>query len=109
VVNAAILDAQPNRTFVPAQTVSRGEFSMAMSRLTRVLGVTPAQSPSIPTPDLVPGHALYGDVQLLLQSGLLTLDNLGNFDIKAQVSGREAVNAMGRLHALSSKEAVELR
>ena len=42
VVGAGLLDPMANHTFQPTRTVSRGEFAVAVARLTRLLGVSPA-------------------------------------------------------------------
>jgi hypothetical protein len=104
VVGAGLFDLTPNRAFGPSETVSRGEFAATMSRLIRLVGVTPHEASPIPTPDVAASHAIYTDVQLVLQSGILTLDNAGQFDIAAAVSGREAVNAGEKLLAFTREK-----
>jgi tetratricopeptide (TPR) repeat protein len=100
VVGAGLFDLTPNRAFGPSETVSRGEFAMTMSRLIRLVGVTPHEAPPIPTPDVAASHAIYQDVQLVLQSGMLSLDNAGQFNVLAPVSGRQAVSAGEKLLAI---------
>jgi tetratricopeptide (TPR) repeat protein len=103
VLNAAILDPLPNRRFGPSQTVTRGDLAVALSRVARLLGGIAGSGPPIPAPDLAPSHASYGEVQLVLQSGLLSLDEAGNFGIKEHVSGKQAVSAAARLLGLIAK------
>jgi len=97
VMGVGLFDLTPNRAFRPAETVSRGEFAVAVARLSRVLGGNPKEASPIPTPDLPPSHVMYRDVQLVLQSGLMPLDNAGQFSVAATVSGKQAVNTVEQL------------
>jgi hypothetical protein len=96
-MGVGLFDLTPNRAFRPAETVSRGEFAVAVARLSRVLGGNPKEASPIPTPDLPPSHVMYRDVQLVLQSGLMPLDNAGQFSVAATVSGKQAVNTVEQL------------
>jgi len=100
-----LLDATANHTFEPARTVSRGEFAQVMGRLARMLGVSQQEHQPITAPDLVPGSALYRELQLVLGYGLLSLDNAGYFNISAPVSGEEAVNTAEKLLRLLPRKA----
>src|SRR6185436_16257171 len=97
VVGIGLLDPTANHTFQPARTVSRGEFAQVMSRVVRLLGVSQPEQQPISAPDLVPGSALYRELQLVLGYGLLSLDNAGNFNVSAPVGGEEAVNTAEKL------------
>jgi tetratricopeptide (TPR) repeat protein len=97
VVGVGLLDPTANHTFQPARTVNRGEFAQVMSRLIRMLGVSQQEPQPITAPDLVPGSALYRELQLVLGYGLLSLDSSGNFNISAPVGGEEAVNTAEKL------------
>jgi tetratricopeptide (TPR) repeat protein len=105
VMSVGLFDLTPNRAFRPAETVSRGEFAVAVARLSRVLGGNPKDESPIPTPDLAPSHVMYRDVQLVLQSGLMPLDNAGQFSVAATVSGKQAVNTAERLLAFVREKA----
>jgi Flp pilus assembly protein TadD len=105
VVGVGLLDATANHTFEPARTVSRGEFAQVMGRLVRMLGVSQQEHQPITAPDLVPGSALYRELQLVLGYGLLSLDNAGNFNVSAPVSGEEAVNTAEKLLRLIPRKA----
>jgi tetratricopeptide (TPR) repeat protein len=105
VVGVGLLDPTANHTFQPARTVSRGEFAQVMARLVRMLGVSPREQSPISAPDLVPGSALYRELQLVLGYGLLSLDNAGNFNISAPVGGEEAVNTAEKLLRLIQQKA----
>ena len=67
-VGTGLIDALPNHTFQPSTSITRGLFALSMSRLLRLLGVSPGDAPGVPVPDLAPSHALYGDIQLVLRS-----------------------------------------
>ena len=63
--------------------------------------MSPSGTPAIPAPDVIPGDALYRDIQLVLSSGLMGLDDSGSFNVSGTVSGEEAVRAVERLLRLS--------
>lgn len=105
VVGVGLLDPTANHTFEPARTVSRGEFAQVMGRLVRMLGVSQKEPSPITAPDLVPGSALYRELQLVLGYGLLSLDNAGNFNVSAPVGGEEAVNTAEKLLRILQQKA----
>jgi len=92
-----------NHTFQPRRTVTRGEFAVAIARLTRMLGVSPATTPPVSPSDVVLGSTLYLELQPVLGYGLMTLDNAGNFNVRASLSGEEAVNTAEKLLLLLQK------
>jgi hypothetical protein len=100
-VGTGLIDPLPNHTFQPSEAVTRGLLAMSMSRLIRLLGVASADTPPIPVPDVNPGDALYGDIQLVVASGLVSLEDAGSFNVGRKVSGEEAVRAVDRLLRLS--------
>lgn len=101
VVGVGLVDPFPNHTFQPSAPVTRGEFAMAISRLVRLLSVSPSTAPPIPVSDLDSGNAIYPEIQLVLGHGLMTLDSAGTFGINGELSGEEAVPAVERLLRLS--------
>jgi len=105
VVRAGLLDPMANHTFQPARTVSRGEFAVAVARLTRLLGVSPAVGQPIAPLDVVPDSTLYRELQPVLSYELLILDNAGNFNVGEPVGGEEAVNTAEKLLRLVHKKA----
>jgi len=105
VVSAGLLDTTASHTFQPSRTVTRGEFAIVLGRLTRVLGL-PGTSDRLITPlDVVPDSTLHRELQPVLSYELLVLDNAGNLNIGAQVSGEEAVNTAEKLLHLIHKKA----
>jgi tetratricopeptide (TPR) repeat protein len=100
-VGTGLLDPFPNHTFQPSSPVTRGLFAQSMSRLIRLLRMTQAGAPPVPVPDVTPGDALYRDIQLVLGSGLVGLEDSGSFNVSGRVSGEEAVRALDRLLRLS--------
>ena len=105
VVGVGLLDPTANHTFQPTRAVTRGEFAQVMGRLIRMLGVSQREQPPITAPDLVPGSALYRELQLVLGYGLLSLDNSGSFNVSAPVGGEEAVNTAEKLVRLIQQKA----
>jgi hypothetical protein len=105
VVRAGLLDPTVNHTFQPSRTASRGEFAVAVGRLTRLLGVPGGNAAPITPLDVVPDSTLYRELQPVLSYELLLLDKAGNFDIGAPVSGEEAVNTAEKLLRLIHKKA----
>jgi len=105
VVGAGLLDPTVNHAFQPARIVSRGEFATVVSRLTRLFSVSGGDSTWISPLDVVPDSTLYRELEPVLSYGLLLLDNAGNFNIAAPVSGEEAVNTAEKLLRLIQKKA----
>jgi hypothetical protein len=97
IVGIGLVELLPNHGFEPLAPMRRGDFAKALARLSRLIGVSaPAASP-IAASDLAPANALYPDVQLVLGSGLMTLQDSGSFDVSGDVSGRQAVSSADRL------------
>jgi hypothetical protein len=105
VVGAGILDPAANHTFQPRRTLTRGEFAVAVARLSRLLGAPPATTPPTTPLDVVPGSTLDRELQPTLAYGLLPLDKAGNFGIGVPVPGEEAVNTAEKLLQLIHKKA----
>jgi Flp pilus assembly protein TadD len=97
IVGIGLVELLPNHGFEPLAPMRRGDLAKALARLSRLIGVSaPAASP-IAASDLAPANALYPDVQLVLGSGLMTLQDSGSFDVSGDVSGRQAVSSADRL------------
>jgi tetratricopeptide (TPR) repeat protein len=90
----------PNHTFEPSAGVTRGDLVLMLARLIRFLGLSPATSQPNSAPDLDPTSALYPEAQLVLGSGVMTLQDSGSFDVSGGLSGREAVRSIDRLFRL---------
>jgi tetratricopeptide (TPR) repeat protein len=103
-VGTGLLDLFPNHTFQPSEPITRGLMALSMSRLMRLLGVTPVAAPDIPLPDVSSGDALFGDIQLVVSSDFISLEDSGSFDMSGRVSGEEAVRAIERLLRLSHRQ-----
>jgi tetratricopeptide (TPR) repeat protein len=97
ILGLGLIDAFPNHTFEPAARVDRGTLARTMARVMRLLRVSQATSASIPAPDLQPADALYPEAQLVLGSGVMMVQDSGQFNVSGPVSGREAVNTAERL------------
>jgi tetratricopeptide (TPR) repeat protein len=96
VVNVGLIELLPNHDFQPSQSLSRGDLALALARLSRLLGV-PAGQPSVSATDVAVSNAMYGEIQLVLGYGIMTPEDSGNFNSSGLVSGRQAVDAVGRL------------
>ena len=96
-VGTGLLDSFPNHTFQPSAPMTRGLFALSMSRLIRLLGLTPTAAPVFPLQDVSSSDALFGDIQLVVSSDLISLEDSGSFDVDGKVSGEEAVRAIERL------------
>jgi tetratricopeptide (TPR) repeat protein len=54
-VGMGLLDSFPNHTFQPSAPITRGLLALSMSRLIRLLGLTPSGAPVIPLQDVSRG------------------------------------------------------
>jgi tetratricopeptide (TPR) repeat protein len=104
-VGTGLIDPFPNHTFQPSSLIDRGLFALSMSRLIRLLGVSPAAASPIPTSDVDSSSAIYRDIQLVLSAGLMGLQDAGSFNVSGEVSGEEAVRAVEQLLRLSHGKA----
>lgn len=100
VVGLGLIDPLRNHTFEPLMPVTRGELALTLARLIRLLGVSRPISQPIAAPDLDPANALFPAAQLVLGSGVMTLQDSGSFNGSGVVSGREAVRSAERLFRL---------
>src|SRR5262245_59079962 len=97
VVGVGLMETLPNHYFEPLAPINRGDLAKALARLSRLLGVSGGAGTPIAAPDLAPANALYSDVQLVLGSGILTLQDSGSFNVSGDVSGQQAVRSADRL------------
>jgi len=73
--------------------LTRSDLAQALARLTRLNGVSASPNPSISVPDLPPSNGIYPDLQLILNLGVMAVDESGRFNLGAEVSGRDGVRA----------------
>jgi Flp pilus assembly protein TadD len=97
IVGVGLMETLPNHYFEPLAPMNRGDLAKALARLSRLLGVSGGAGTPIAAPDLAPANALYSDVQLVLGSGIMTLQDSGSFDVSGDVSGQLAVHSADRL------------
>src|SRR5215475_5258641 len=100
VVGLRLIDPLPNHTFEPSTIVTRGDLALTMGRLMRLLSVSPKTTQPIAAPDLASTSALYKEAQLVLDSGVMTLQDSGSFNVSGVVSGREAVRSAETLNRI---------
>lgn len=106
VVQAGIMETQPNYTFQPGGTVRRGDLANIVAR---ALGLIAQRNPgrarewqnaTVTIADVAPGHLSYPAVSQAVASGVMTLEG-GAFQLLRPVSGAEAVEVVSRLEALA--------
>lgn len=97
IVGVGLMDSLPNHTFDPTAPVTRGDLAGTLARLMRILSISPATTSPVSAPDLDPTDALYPEAQLVLGSGVMTLQDSGSFNVSGEVPGREAVRSAERL------------
>jgi tetratricopeptide (TPR) repeat protein len=96
-VSVGLIDPLPNHTFQPGAPITRGQFATSLARLSLMLGLTPPVAPRIPLHDVDASNAAFKDIQTAIGLGLVGLDDSGNFNVDAPISGQDAVHAMERL------------
>jgi tetratricopeptide (TPR) repeat protein len=106
VVGLGIADLQADQTFHPSQTVTRGDLCRSLAALAHIVGVFSWEVRPNTLPDVASDDPLLRDVQWALGSGLLVADKSGEFRAHAEVSGREAVNAVDRLASEARKKGI---
>src|SRR5262249_23509990 len=89
VVALGVMDALPNHAFEASRPITRAELARALARLSRLIGFSGSATSQIPAPDVAPTSAIYSDVQLVLGSGVMTLEDSGGFELSRGVSGRQ--------------------
>ena len=92
-----LIEAFPNHTFEPSTIVTRGSLAIAFARVMRLLSVPATVTRPIAAPDLDPGNALFPDVQMVVGSGVMSLQDSGSFNAGGVVSGKEAAGSAERL------------
>jgi len=98
VVDNALMTLLPNHYFEPSAAMSRGDLAAALARLSRLLRVPAGGQPStVAAPDVSETNAIYAEVQSVLGSGLMTLDDSGTFNFNGQVPGQQALRSAERL------------
>jgi hypothetical protein len=97
VVGISVMQPFPNHSFEPGVPVTRGDLARALARLSRLLAVSAPSTSSNDLQDVASTNAMYTDVQLVLGSGMMTLEGSGTFNVSGQVSGRQAVQSVDRL------------
>jgi tetratricopeptide (TPR) repeat protein len=106
VVQAGVMETQPNYTFQPGGVVRRGDLANIVARTLGLIAQrNPArarvwQSANVTITDVAPGHLSYPAVSQAVASGVMTLEG-GAFQLLRPVSGAEAVEVVSRLEALA--------
>ncbi len=104
-VDLGIFDLYPNRTFQPAQPVTRLELAKAVSRILEILEIAEGKKPeldgeSVVIPDIAAGSVTYAMVSRALSGGVMSPDTDGRFHPGRPVTGAEAISVVNRLKSL---------
>jgi hypothetical protein len=105
VAGAGVMDPYPNHTFQPSDAVRRADLAQAVGRLLQMMATL---KPDLRrqwqvqqnVTDVSPGNLNYPDASLAVAAGVLPLLEGGTFQLSRQVSGTEAIDAVGRLERL---------
>jgi len=97
IVGISLMQPFPNHSFGPSVPLTRGELARALARLSRLLAVSAPATSSNDLQDVASTNTMYTDVQLVLGSGIMTLQDSGSFEVSGVVSGQQAVRSMDRL------------
>jgi tetratricopeptide (TPR) repeat protein len=97
IVGISLMQPFPNHNFEPSVPLTRGELARGLARLSRLLAVSAPSISSNDLQDVASTNTMYTDVQLVLGSGMMTLEGSGAFNVTGQVSGRQAVQSVDRL------------
>ena len=107
VTRAGFMEVYPNHTFQPAAAVRRGDLAFAVSR---ILSTIAAGNPKLAAAwrnarpkfnDLPPGHLSYPSAAVAVESGVMRMEENGNFELSRPVTGAEAAEAVSRLMELT--------
>jgi tetratricopeptide (TPR) repeat protein len=110
VAGTGIMPPFENHTFQPNATVRRGDLAVAVSRLLARLALSDAalrarltQRPAIA--DMNQRHVQYAAAAASVASGVMPLLEGDRFQVGRPVSGREAVDVVDKVRALSAQTA----
>ncbi len=106
VVQAGVMETQPNYTFQPAAIMRRGDIAPIVARVLSLIAARypsrarPWQSAAPSISDVPPGHLSHQAASQAVAAGVMPLED-GAFQLLRPVSGAEAVEIVGRLEALA--------
>ncbi len=105
VLNAGVLDAFENHTFQPQSRIRRADLATAVSRVVALIArrrpdLRQQMNERPRVADMSTAHLDYPAVATAVSTGVLSLID-GRFQVSRQVSGAEAIEAVGRLQVLA--------
>lgn len=105
VAGAGVMDPYPNHTFQPLGVVRRTDLAQAVGRLLQMIAargpdLRPQWQVQQKFADVSEGNLNYPDASMAVAAGVLPLLDGGTFQLSRQVSGTEAIDAVGRLERL---------
>jgi tetratricopeptide (TPR) repeat protein len=107
VVQAGVMDTQPNYTFQPTLRVRRGDLAQIVGRVVNLIATAkPAAAKAWTSAkqkiaDVPATHLNYPSVSVAVASGVMPLTETGTFQLLRPVSGAEIVEVVSRLEALA--------
>lgn len=97
VVASGLMDIFPNHTFQPQAFVRRSDLAKALAAAVEALGEPVTGSSTRTIADMPADNLNYPAVALVVSLGLLSLDDMGQFEPHRFVTGLEAVEAVDSL------------
>jgi len=106
---AGVMEVYPNHTFEPNMTVRRGDLAQAASQ---VLSLAATANPPLAAAlknargrfsDVSPGHLSYHAASVAVETGVMTVNSDGSFQLSRPVTGAEAIAAVNKLAELSGR------
>jgi hypothetical protein len=99
------MDPYPNHTFQPLGVVRRTDLAPAVGRLLQMIAargpdLRPQWQVQQKFADVSEGNLNYPDASMAVAAGVLPLLDGGTFQLSREVSGTEAIDAVGRLERL---------
>ena len=108
VARAGVMEPYANHAFQPETPVRRIDLAQVVNRLLeRIVAAAPARAhpwltARLSFPDLEPSHLAYPAASAAVAAGVLAANADHGFEPSRMVTGKEAVEAIGRLEALAS-------
>jgi len=105
--SVGFLDPPANHTFGAAETLSRGDFPVAMARLSRVLGLNPNEAPAIRTSPLSSQQCPLRRRSTGLAIRAADARHTRKFDVNEPMTGKQAVSIAENATPFFREKAVE--
>lgn len=106
---AGVMEVYPNHTFEPNMTVRRGDLAQAASQVLSLAATTnPRLTAALKNArgrfsDISPGHLSYHAASVVVETGVMTANSDGSFQLSRPVTGAEAIAAVNKLAELAGR------